>query len=808
VSDDDNGWVLVYEGYRAEREPLREALCALGNGVFVTRGAAEEARADGVHYPGTYLAGGYDRLTTEIASRSIVNEDLVNFPNWLPLSFRPEGGDWLDLGTMAVLAYRQELDLRRGVLTRRFRVRDGAGRETSVTSRRLVHMGDPHLAGLEQRIVPENWSGRLEVRSGLDASVTNCGVARYRQLQSRHLELVEMGAHEQTGLWLLARAVQSRLEVALSACTRVFRGDEEVAARREVVREPAAIETRLRFDVREGEEVGVEKAVALYTSRDAGISEASLDAREALGRCGRFSRLLRSHRTAWVPLWRRCDIRIEPPGEEQLILRLHIFHLLQTVCLNSIGRDVGVPARGWHGEAYRGHIFWDELFVFPFLNLHYPMLTRSLLLYRHRRLPRARQLASAEGFRGAMYPWQSGSNGQEETQVVHLNPRDNSWGEDHSRRQRHVNVAVVYNVWQYFVTTGDREFLSHYGAEMILEVARFFGSLATLDPASGRYVITGVMGPDEYSEKYPDSDEPGLRNNAYTNVMACWVIERALDVLEVLPLGRVAELAERIALEAAEVERWRDILAKMTVPFLEGGIIAQFEGYERLLEFDWEGFRAKYGDLKRLDRILKAEGDSPDRYKLSKQADVLMLFYLLPPKDMSRILSRLGYEFTLDTLRRTVSYYLPRTAHGSTLSKVVHASVVDRIDRSAAWELFKEALQSDFADVQGGTTPEGIHLGAMAGTVDIVFRHYVGIDLAGEVIAFHPRLPPALRRVRLRVRHRGRWFSLEATHERFTLEVEPGPPGPVRVRVFDEEPEIGPGDVYACALPPPGPPSD
>jgi alpha,alpha-trehalase len=795
-----NGWVLAYEGYDPAQEPLREALCALGNGVFVTRGAAEESRADGVHYPGTYLAGGYDRLPSQVADRVIVNEDLVNFPNWLPLTFRPAGGEWLDLSTVEVLAYRQELDLRCGLLTRRFRIRDRAGRETSLLTRRIVHMGDPHLAAIDYQIVPENWSGRLAVRSLLDGSVTNAGVARYRQLASKHLETVARSAHEESGVVLLVRTVQSRVEMALSACTRVYRGDEPVQVERRLLLEDEAVGLELAFEARSGERVSVEKVVAIYTSRDAAICDTGREARDALERCGRFASLLESHRTAWVPLWRRCDIQIQPAGDEQLILRLHVFHLVQTVCLNTIGRDVGVPARGWHGEAYRGHVFWDELFVFPVFNLRYPMVTRSLLLYRYRRLPRARQLAAADGLRGAMFPWQSASNGEEETQVVHLNPRDNTWGPDHSRRQRHVNVAVVYNVWQYFVVTGDREFLSHYGAEMILEITRFFGSLATYDEATGRYGIHGVMGPDEYSETLPGSEEPGLRNNAYTNVMAVWVMERALEVLDILPPGRVAELAERISLESAEVERWREILQKMAVPFHEG-VISQFEGYEQLLEFDWEGHRKKHGDIKRLDRILKAEGDSPDRYKMSKQADVLMLFYLLPPKDVTRILERLGYSFSLDTLRHTVDYYLPRTSHGSTLSKVVHASVIDRIDRQAAWDLFREALQSDFADVQGGTTPEGIHLGAMAGTVDIVFRHYAGIDLAGDLIGFHPRLPPALERLRLRVRHRGRWLDLDITRDRFSLEVEPGPPGPVRVRVFDEEPVLGPGDVFECPLP-------
>ena len=197
-----------------------------------------------------------------------------------------------------------------------------------------------------------------------------------------------------------------------------------------------------------------------------------------------------------------------------------MFHLLQTVSEHTIDLDVGVPARGLHGEAYRGHIFWDELFVFPFLNLRFPELTRALLRYRVRRLPEARQAARAAGYRGAMYPWQSGSDGREETQRLHLNPRSGRWLPDNSHRQRHVNAAVAWNVWQYYQATGDLDFLAAYGAEMLLEIARFWASIATYNRALDRYEICGVMGPDEYHDGYPDRDEPGLDNNAYTNVMA------------------------------------------------------------------------------------------------------------------------------------------------------------------------------------------------------------------------------------------------------------------------------------------------
>jgi trehalose/maltose hydrolase-like predicted phosphorylase len=219
------------------------------------------------------------------------------------------------------------------------------------------------------------------------------------------------------------------------------------------------------------------------------------------------------------------------PNHTGLVLHLHIFHLLQTTSPHTMDLDVGVPSRGWHGEAYRGHIFWDELFIFPLLNLRFPDITRALLKYRQRRLGAARRAARAEGRVGAMYPWQSGSDGREETQVVHLNPKSGRWLPDHSHLQRHVNAAIVYNLWQFYQVSGDLEFLCFHGAEIILEIARFWASLATFNPELGRYEIRGVMGPDEYHDAYPDADQPGLNNNAYTNLMAVWVLWRALDLI-------------------------------------------------------------------------------------------------------------------------------------------------------------------------------------------------------------------------------------------------------------------------------------
>jgi trehalose/maltose hydrolase-like predicted phosphorylase len=749
-----DGWLLRYEGVDPAGERLRETLCALGNGRFATRAAAPESRADDVHYPGTYAAGVYNRLTDTVDGHRVDNESIVNLPDWQSLAFRFGDGDWVDLAAVAVTDHVQELDLRRGILTRRFRVADGQGRRTRVAQRRLVSMADPLLAALECTFVAENWSGTVTVRSGLDGRVANCGVARYRGLSGRHLQPDGAAATEDGLLTLTATTSQSRIRVGLAARHRVLAGDGPGPAGAQPVTEPAYAAVDLTLDLVPGRPAGLEKVVALCTSRDRGIGEPGEAAVDALSRAGTFADVLSRHELAWDHLWTRCDVAIDGPERAALVLRLHVFHLLQTVSPHSIDLDVGVPARGLHGEAYRGHVFWDEVFVLPFLNLRLPEVARAMLLYRWRRLPQARAAARAAGHRGAMFPWQSGASGREESQTLHLNPRSGHWLPDNSSLQRHIGLAVAYNTWRHYEATGDADFLSAHGAEMILSVAEFFAGLATFDPADDRFDICGVMGPDEYHDALPGRDRPGLDDNAYTNVLAAWILQRALACLEELPAGRRQELLDTLDLRRADLEHWDHVSRKLRLCWHADGVLSQFRGYEDLEELDWAGYRERYGDISRLDRILEAEGDSTNRYKVSKQADVLMLFQLLTADELYGLLDRLGYRHDRQTIPRTVGYYLDRTCHGSTLSRVVHSWVLARSARRKAWGWFLEALESDVADVQGGTTAEGIHLGAMAGTVDLLQRAFTGMETREDVLWFDPALPEALDALRFRVRYR------------------------------------------------------
>lgn len=796
-------WVLRYDGYDPDDELLREALCTICNGYFASRASAPESTEEEHHYPGNYVAGIYNRLESDIAGRTIVNESVVNVPNWQYLTFRTDGEDWFNIDAVDIDDYSQELDMRSAVLSRNVRFTDPRGRRTCVRQKRFVSMEHSHFASLVTTITPENWSGDMEILTGIDGRVDNSLVKRYRQLNNKHLTNIESGVSGKDILWLQAETSQSRIRIAEAARTRVIEGGETVDVDRSAIREGDHVGQILKVPVREGLPTRVEKICTIYTSKDRAITEPLLEAVKNVGRVPDTNYLLKEHKDIWEALWERCQIHVEMDQPAMAkVLNLHLYHLLQTVSMNTIDLDTGVPPRGLHGEAYRGLIMWDDIFIFPYLNLRIPDVTRSLLLYRFRRLPEASWEAYKAGYRGAMYPWQSGSNGREEAQKLHLNPISGKWIPDHSDLERHISLAIAYNVWNYYQVSGDKDFMAIYGAEILVQIARFWASMVKYNPSLERYEILGVMGPDEFHERYPDSDTPGINNNAYTNVMAAWALSRTIDTVEMLPLAHRRDIWADLLLSDEELARWDEISRRMYVPFHGDGIISQFDGFDELKELNWEAYRKKYGDIHRLDRILKAEGDSPDRYKVSKQADALMLFYLFSADELDEVFDRAGYRLDDDTIRKTVDYYMRRTSHGSTLSRVVHAWVMSRINREASWGLFREALKSDIADVQGGTTHEGIHLGAMAGTVDMVQRCYSGLETRDDVIRFNPQLPAELKRLRFDIDYRHHWINVDINHSRLRLTSQPQEIEPIRVGYLDDIRVFEPGTTLEFELRP------
>jgi trehalose/maltose hydrolase-like predicted phosphorylase len=777
-------WTIAYERFDPAEEGLREALCTLGNGYFGTRGAACESGASKIHYPGTYVAGLYNRLITNISGKRVVNEDLVNCPNWLFITFKIGDGEWFYPSTSRILAFSQKLNMKSGILRRRIRFQNKKGQKTFVETSRIVSMDNPHYGAIEYIIIPENYSELITVRTMLDGTVLNTGVERYRQLNSKHWNPVSLGSFGNSGIYLSMKTSQSRVTLATAARIRLFSGNRRLSPSiKHLMKGQERIGQEFRFFVRERHSYAIEKIVSIYNSKDAGVKDPMKAAISSLKTAGRFKKLLSQHKQVWSELWEKFDIKIDGDAFTQRVIRFHTFHLLQTLSPHNIDIDVGMPARGLNGEAYRGHIFWDSIFVMPLFDKHLPEVSKSLLLYRYRRLPKAREYARSEGYQGAMFPWQSGSTGREETQELHLNPMSGKWGADLSRRQRHISFAIAYNVWGYWRNTNDLGFLIRYGAEMIIDIARFWASLVKYDPSDGKYHTKGIMGPDEFHEKVPGATKPGLKDNAYTNIMIVWTLLRAQEIMKILPPGHKSRLMKKIKLKESEFQLWDDIIHKMNIIFNNDGIISQFDGYFELKELDWEGYKREYVNIHRMDRILKAEGKSPNDYKVAKQADVLMVFHLLPLSEIEDIFRRLQHKFDKDLLRKNYEYYIKRTSHGSTMSKVVHCYIAQLLKKpKESWKLFVDVLQSDIYDVQGGTTPEGIHCGVMGGSIALVTKGYAGLRLREDRVIIDPHLPLKWRGLKFKFLYKGMWVSLAITRNQVLVLFEGQSTIPVEIK--------------------------
>ncbi|MBO0737529.1 MAG: glycoside hydrolase family 65 protein, partial [Alphaproteobacteria bacterium] len=354
---------VSFDAYDPTDERRREALLALGNGFLLTRGCATDAVADGYHYPGTYRAGCYDRLTSKVEDDLVEHDSIVNLPNWLPLRFRRKGEtDWFALDRANILEYRHTLDLAQGVTRRRVLFEDGIGRRTRVREDRLVSMARPHLAAFRFELRAENWSGEIEVLTGLDGAITNSNVARYKRFDNRHLLPVNLRVFEPNLLLLEVETRQSRVRIAVVART-LETGGNLAFFKDETDRAASSIARSGISRVSPGKVVAIEKTAAVVTSRDPTISEPVETALRTVQLAPSFSALRSAHKCAWSRLWQRSGVEIAKPDIANATA-LHWFHVLQAVSPHTEALDVGFPPHGWQ-EGYHGQIFWDDVLVFP-----------------------------------------------------------------------------------------------------------------------------------------------------------------------------------------------------------------------------------------------------------------------------------------------------------------------------------------------------------------------------------------------------------------------------------------------------------
>jgi trehalose/maltose hydrolase-like predicted phosphorylase len=725
----DPDWRLEQHGYVPALEHEYESRTTVSNGFLGVRGALEQPTA--ASHPGTYIAGLFDTVPTPY--RMPV---LVHAPDWLRLSIDVNGGPTsLEAGSAA--AFTRTLDLRRGVLLTRQAMSGPNGSAVELRTLRLashaIRAVALHLTQVE--VTQPTWVTLAAVlappHDGLTLVTAADSVAVWRTI------------HEERYLAVGWEALVAELGGARAP--RAWRRPQERHWSWVAVPEERAVITRL----------------ATFAHGDS-AAEAVQAAQAALRRARRsgLKNLYRAHARVWAQRWQEADIVLEGETAVQRALRFALYHLISAA--NPENERVSIGARALTGEAYRGHVFWDtEIFLLPFYIYTWPAAARALLMYRYHTLPAARAKAARLGYRGALYAWESADTGEEATPPWVVAPDGTVIPIRNGEQEHHVSADVAYAVWHYWQATRDVPFLLRAGAEIILETARFWSSRANLE-ADGRYHIRGVIGPDEYHENVDD--------NAYTNVMAQWNIERGLEVADLLARRwpeRWAQLQDRLALTPDELAHWRDVAEGLvTGACTDEGVIEQFRGYFELEPIDLSALAARTAPL---DVVLGRE--RTQRSQVIKQADVVMLLALLWDR------------FPAPVREANFRFYEPRCGHGSSLSPPVHALVAARLgDTERAARYLAQTAAIDLEDSMGNVAG-GVHVGALGGLWQAVVFGVLGFDPWSPVPRLEPHLPRAWQALRVPLRWRGRSLLVEVGQEplRLTITLRRGRPLTVQV---------------------------
>ena len=714
-------WNITDFNFDPLRQRHNETVFTLGNGYLSTRGAFEEFYPD--EQRTTFVHGVFDDIP-------IVFTELVNFPDWLELEIILNG-ERFNLAEGEILDFIRQLNLYTGLLTRIVRWRSPNGKTTRLEFRRFASLADEHLACLQVHLIPEDYSGRVELRSGLDASTDN--------LNFRHWDWVDQGIDGSTS-WLKLRTKTTAIEAGIASRLTLFADSVVTTHAWDVNGHPTlAFETRLQA----GKPVRLEKFVSIFTSRDHPDPLASARAAlEGLPKAA-WAEVWQKHARAWEEEWRRCDVIIEGDDEAQLAIRFNLYHLLIAAPRND--EHVNIGAKTLSGYGYRGHAFWDtELFMLPFFTFTRPEIARNLLSYRFHNLPGAREKAVSGGFSGAQYPWESAGDGLEVTPTWFPDPEDRTkliriWTGD---IELHISSDIAFAVWQYWLVSQDHEFLSQRGAEIILETARFWVSRLEWDSERGVYEISDVIGPDEYHDH--------VDNNAYTNYIVRWHLRKAGWLAGWLvethaPAARV--LFSRLGLDEETFSHWRQIAEQIYCPTgASSGLIEQFDGYFERTDLSLVSLEPRSSSVQSL---LGIEG--VNETQLIKQPDVVMLMYLLPE------------EFDPAAARANFDYYTARTdlAFGSSLGPSIQAIMATRLgSMDSAFENFLRAARADLEDVRGNAG-DGIHGASAGGLWQAVVFGFGGLQINLNGWKLAPKLPAHWKRLAFKFVWRGEEVNVD-----------------------------------------------
>lgn len=736
----EDPWLVGEEGFHPDRQRSSESIFSIGNGRFGQRANFEESYS-GDSLRGSYVAGVYYPDKTRVGwwknGYPEYFAKVLNSINWIGLDVRVDG-ETLDLHTAEVLAFKRTLNMQTGTLSRTFTARLNNGHVVHVDAERICHIGDDELAYLSFSLrldAAALSAAKIQVQTAIDGNVFNEDTNWDEGFWMPHSASVE-------GVKSVVQTTTKKTEyhVAAAAVNRVVTTTELQPSKAEVSQEGYVAAQHWGFELSAGETVTIQKFVGVTSSinydveGENGVAAAAMAAAERAAELGAEA-LLTSHAAAWMRIWETGDILIEGDIAAQQGIRFNIFHLNQTYT----GEDhrLNIGPKGFTGEKYGGSTYWDtEAYCLPFyLNTHDPKVARQLLVYRYKHLGKAIENAEKLGFTNgaALYPMVT-MNGEE----CH-----NEW--EITFEEIHRNGAIAYAIFNYICHTGDEAYLSEYGFDVLLGIARFWSQRVHWSSNTNEYVMLGVTGPNEY--------ENNVNNNWYTNYIARWCLNYTLEVIETLKARYADAYREKCEKyrfdEQAETARWKEIIAKIRLPRKEqSNVFLQQDGFldkELLLVDDLAAHDRPINQKWSWDRILRSV--------FIKQADVLQGLYFFED------------DFTEAEHTENFDFYEPRTVHESSLSPCVHVVLAARLNRMVkAYELYLRTARLDLDDYNHEAY-QGLHITSMAGTWLAVVEGFGGLRVKNRQLHLDPKLPSAWTSYTFRIRFRGRELSVRVTRE-------------------------------------------
>jgi kojibiose phosphorylase len=712
-------WRVTEASFIPNRQHHSESIFTQGNGYLGTRGSFEEGFPD--DRGATFIHGLWDDVEIGVT-------ELANSPDWTTLEVWINDHRFsMEQGT--VEDYARYLDLQSGVLWRRLRwTPSSGGGQFDLFFERFPSLDDPHVMALRVQVQALDASASVEIRTSLDSQVDNEG--------RPHWEIISQSSNHQIACLELS-TLSTQKTIAMSTQLQTTHADAGMETW-DILGKPG-ITLQAKLD--QGDSLIVDKFVAVYSSRD--LEDPVAAAQEKVKEASQvgYEDLREKNQVTWQDFWAKSDVIIEGDDEAQLSIRHALFQL--RIAASTEDEHVSIGAKTLSGFGYRGHVFWDnEIFVLPFFTYTQPELARNMLMYRWHTLQGARNKAAENGFEGAQFAWESAETGDEVT------PRWVPDWEDPSKSIRiwtgdiqiHISADIAYAILQYWQVSGDDAFMRDVGAPIILETALFWGSRAeTLDAG---YAIRQVIGSDEYHEH--------VDNNAFTNGMVRWHLDKAIEVREWLQqkFPENAEALDRqLKLSDATVSIWKDIAAKLKFrQDQKTGLIEQFDGFFQLQEVEWEKFEGRTESMQSLLGI-----DGANQRQVLKQADVIMLLCLL--RD----------QFDRKIWRANWDYYNPRTDHsyGSSLSPAIHAWAACEIgEPDLAYEHFMRAARADLENIRGNAG-DGIHAASAGGMWQALVFGFAGLQLTEDGYSIKPKLPSHWDRLNFKFVHQGEWHEVE-----------------------------------------------